>query len=215
MLNGIVAPARAGMIGFDTDTALTATTAAQLKAAGFAFAVRYLSRTSPQNPGDLSAPEAELILAAGLGLMLVQHCPRSGWLPSAERGLGCGQAAVGNAQAIGVPAGVSIGYDLEEVAAYATAADTLDDANEWQAATAAWSPMLYVGANQPLSGDDLYWRWRGRLYWRSASTVPDVPYRGYAMRQALMPSPVDGVAIDRNVVTGDAFGGVPSLLMPR
>ena len=81
-------------------------------------------------------------------------------------------------------------------------------------ANAGYLPGVYVGANQPLSGDDLYWRLRVTNYWKSASTVPDIPYRGYQMVQALAPSPVDGVAVDRDVILADNFGGVPAWLAP-
>jgi hypothetical protein len=42
--------------------------------------------------------------------------------------------------------------------------------------------------------------------------VPDIPYRGYQMVQALAPSPVNGIAIDRDVILADNFGGLPMWL---
>lgn len=205
-------PATAGMQGFDADTAIDAATAAALKQTGFGFAVRYLTRTVPAAPGDLSASELTTILNAGLAAMAVQHCPVAGWAPTAALGTNYGSAAVANAIAAGLPQGVSLWLDLEGVAPYATAADTIAYVNAWAAAVSGhYLPGLYVGANQPLSGDDLYWRLRVASYWKSASTVPAIPYRGYQMVQALAPSPVDGISLDRNVIMADSFGDVPIL----
>jgi hypothetical protein len=200
-----------GAQGFDSDTTIDQTSAIDLKGAGFAFAIRYLSRSTPQAPGDLSNVEAQTILNAGLALMAVQHVSRPGWAPNAALGTDYGDAAVANAALIGLPRGICLWLDLEEVAPYATAEDTIAYVNAWAAAVANGNfvPGLYVGANQPLSGDQLYWRLRLRNYWKSASTVPDIPYRGYQMVQALAPSPIDGIALDRDVVLADNFGGLP------
>jgi hypothetical protein len=207
----IVSAAARGAQGFDTDTALTPSSAGALTTTGFRFAVRYLSRAIPQAPGDLSVEEARTILGSGLALMAVQHCQRPGWLPSQALGEQYGATAEFNAQAIGLPPGVTLWLDLEGIAPYASAAETIAYVNAWtsQVAGAGYQAGLYVGANQPLNGDELYWRLKVTRYWRSASTVPDIPYRGYCMAQALAPSPIDGISVDRNVVMADAFGGLP------
>ena len=217
MLPGIVTAAVAGAQGFDCDSVLTAATAAQLRAAGFAFCLRYLSRTSPQHGGDLSATEAGLILAAGLALMPVQHVQRAGWMPSDALGAQYGIDAAANAREVGFPPGVNIWLDLEGVLQSAGAEDTIAYCNAWAAEVdgAGYVSGLYVGPNQPLTGDQLYWRLRTRHYWRSAAIVPDVPFRGFQMFQALAPSPVAGFAIDRDVVMPDAFGGSAFWLAPR
>ncbi len=214
---GNVAAGVPGAQAFDTDTVLSSSEAAALSATGFSCAIRYLSRTTQQNPGDLSAAEAQTILHAGLALMAVQHCPLPGWAPTAALGMQYGQVAAANADAAALPAGTSLWLDLEGVASWATAADTIAFVNAWTETVAAadYLPGLYVGANQPLGGDELYWRLKVTRYWRSASTVPDIPYRGYCMAQALMPSPIDGVVIDRDVVMADAFGGLPMWLAPE
>jgi hypothetical protein len=221
MSGGIAAAATAGAQGFDSDTTIDPGAAAALFAAGFRFAVRYLSRTTPQNPGDLGAPEVATILDAGLALMAVQHCPRSGWAPSAELGGSYGAAAAINARSVGLPPPITLWFDLEGVAAYATAADTIAHVNSWAGAVAAagYQPGIYVGANQPLTADELYWRLRVQRYWRSASIVPDISYRGYCMAQALAPSPIatgtaGAIAIDRDVTLADNFGDLPQWLAP-
>lgn len=216
LIGGAIASAAPGAQGFDADTALTAATGAALRATGFQFAIRYLSRTTPQNPGDLSPAEGRLILGAGLALMAVQHCPRPGWAPTSALGRQYGDAAIRNAAAAGLPVGISLWLDLEGVASYATSADTIAYVNQWAAVVAAagYTAGLYVGANQPLTGEELYWRLRVKQYWRSASIVPDIPYRGYCLAQALAPSPVDGISLDRDVVMADVFGGLPTWLAP-
>lgn len=216
MLPGTAAPAISGAQGFDSDSAIMATAAKALYAAGFRFAVRYLSRSSPQSSADLSLAEADAILGAGLALMPVQHVARPGWAPSAALGQQYGKAAAQNALLLEFPPGVTVWLDLEGVASYAAAADAIAYCNAWAAAVAleGYDPGLYVGANQPLSGDDLYWRLRVARYWKSASTVPAIPYRGYCMVQALAPSPVAGVAVDRNVIMADQFGGLPIWVRP-
>lgn len=208
-----VVPTTPGMQGFDTDTSLDIF-AQDLAAAGFGYAIRYLSRTIPENPSDLTADEVNTILSAKLGLMAVQHVPKPGWSPTGNLGNAYGQAAVTNAKAAGLPPGMSLWCDLEGVAPYTTAADTIAYVNGWAklVASAGYLPGLYVGANQPLSGDDLYWRLVVKRYWKSASTVPDIPYRGYCMVQALMPAPFAGVSIDRDVAMADNFGGVPMMV---
>jgi hypothetical protein len=157
-----------------------------------------------------------MILGAGLSLMAVQHCPLPGWAPTAALGMQYGQVATANAQTVGLPTGTSLWLDLEGVASWATSADTIAYVNAWTETVAAadYRPGLYVGANQPLTGDELYWRLKLTRYWRSASTVPDIPYRGYCMAQALAPSPIDGVSIDRDVAMADAFGGLPMWVAP-
>jgi hypothetical protein len=212
----MIAAATPGAQGFDSDTIIGPNLAPVLAGTGFQFAIRYLSRITPQNNGDLSAAEISAITGAGLALMAVQHVARPGWAPTIALGGAYGYVAATNAAAIGLPPGMTLWLDLEGVAPYASRADTIAYCNTWAGAVAAagYDPGVYVGANQPLTGDDLYWRLRLARYWKSASRVPDIPYRGYCMAQSLAPSPVDGIDLDRNVIMADAFGGLPSWLAP-
>ncbi len=93
-LFGMVAGAQPGAHGFDAATALNSHAAATFRQAGFAFCIRYLSRGLGQQPGDLTAAEAGLILDAGLALMAVQHVDEAGWRPSADLGASNGNDAV-------------------------------------------------------------------------------------------------------------------------
>lgn len=209
-MSASIAPVAAGAILADTDSVVSVSAAAALRAAGVAGIARYLSRATPQQRGDLSPEEAQTILGAGLSLFAVQHVPPPRrWLPSAERGQVYGMAAVANARDCGFPAGVTLALDLETPMPCAAEA-VIGYVNAWaqQVAAGGYEPMLYVGADCGLSGEQLYWDLALALYWRSASAVPDVPIRGYAMRQSL-PRVMAGIAVDLNAVAPDAFGAVP------
>ncbi|KJV27602.1 glycoside hydrolase domain-containing protein [Luteibacter yeojuensis] len=208
-----VRTAAAGLQGFDADTPITAATAKAFAASGFRFCVRYLSRTRPSK-GDLSSAELQGLLAAGLGVMAVQHVDTQGWSPSAELGMANGQAAAANATAAGLPIGVTVWLDLEGVAARTAKQDVIDYANAWFAelAAAGYEPGVYVGASCGLTGDDLYWRLQTKHYWRGGSKVPDLPHRGYQLVQRITTKAdiVNGIAIDRDVTYVDAFGDAPT-----
>jgi hypothetical protein len=217
-LAGTVAAAAAGVHGFDANTVLTAATAAGMRAAGFAFAVRYLSRAHGQQPGDLTEREASILLDAGLALMAVQHTAPAGWGPNAALGTSNGSDAAFNAKQVGLPAGVNVWLDLEGVNHVAAAADVIAYCNAWHAevAGAGYEPGIYVGASAILTGDQLFWRLKVKHYWKSGSNVPAIPQRGYQMVQHIaVGDTVAGVAIDRNVTMTDAFGGTVLWLAPE
>ncbi len=210
VLSGEIVHAVGGVQGFDTDARISAAAALAFRKSGFGFCVRYLSRATPQSARDLSHAEAEVILASGIGLMVVQHVLRAGWVPAAARGKQYGIGAATNARAVGLPPGVTVWLDLEGVRSGVDKADVIAYCNAWFApvVAAGYVPGLYVGANCGLDGDAVYWRLRTRHYWRSGSIVPELPHRGYQMVQRLTQTPdvVNGIAIDRNVTYIDAFG---------
>ncbi len=216
-LQGTIQSAPNGSVGFDTDTALTADTAAAFVAQGFQFAVRYLSRHPTESAGDLTTSEAQTILDSGLALMAVQHVAGEGWTPTQPLGQQNGQYAVQNAQAVGLPTGMQIWLDLEGVNATDTAANVEQYCNAWFAAvsSAGYVPGLYVGANCGLTGQELYQNLTVQYYWQSGSTVPAIPTRGYCMLQTISSTfVVDGVAYDRDLVQTDDLGSTPLWLTP-
>jgi hypothetical protein len=211
-LPGTIQAAPSGAHGFDCNTKLTANSAAGLRSAGFTYAIRYVTRSATPPAGDLSAAEARLILNAGLALMPVQHVAPAGWVPTEAKGKTNGVNAVSHVNAVGFPAGVNVWLDLEGVAHNAAAEATIDYCNAWfeEVSTAGFVPGIYVGANAILNGDQLYWRLKTRHYWKSGSTVPDIPERGYCMVQRIVNGDVvAGVGIDRNVTKLDNFGNSP------
>jgi hypothetical protein len=217
-LNGSVVAAGSGLHGFDTDVPLTHDTAAAFKRQGFEFCVRYLSRSTPQAGGDLSAAEAQAILDGGLSLMAVQHVMKAGWAPTTDLGTQFGTAAASNAQDVGFPAGVTVWLDLEGINSGVESDDVIAYCNAWFDAVAAagYEPGIYVGANCILSGDELFWRLRTKHYWRSGSTVPEIPHRGYQLVQRITAAPdvVNGIDIDRDLSMPDGLGGTALWLSP-
>jgi glycoside hydrolase-like protein len=215
-LIGKVIRAPAGAQGFDTDTVVSAQQAQQLRGAGFMFCVRYLSRAEGESSADLTPAEAGRILDAGLALMPIQHVARRGWVPTTELGTTYGKAAAANATAVGFPPGLNVWLDLEGVLGAVASEEVIRYCNAWffEVESAGFVPGLYVGAEAILTGDELYWRLRAKHYWRSASRVPPIPHRGYQMFQALAPSPVTGISIDRDVTKDDGFGEAVLWLAP-
>jgi hypothetical protein len=206
-----------GMRGFDANTPISTTTAKLFRAAGYNFAVRYVRRTT-HHDYDLTEAEAERILAAGLGLMIVQHVAPDGWHPTAELGRTYGETAALEARAVGYPTGGIIWCDLEGVARGTPAADVIGFCNFWFAAVreAGYDPGLYVGYAAGLTAEQLYHALAFRRYWSAYNLDRDLypAVRGVQMRQG--PYPRGGLAgipfeFDTNVILSDAMGDRPLL----
>ena len=207
-LPGSVQAAPSGALGFDADSIVTLATAKLFAAQSYKFCVRYLSLEAEQETRDLSPGEASNILAAGLALMPVQHVREQGWAPTAALGETTGANAAVNAMTVGFPAGVNVWCDLEGVAAGSSANDVIGYCNSWFATVSAagYVPGIYVGAQSILTGPQLY-DLKFEHYWKSESRVPAIPVRGYQMVQTMVPKPVNGIGIDKNVTQTDAKGG--------
>lgn len=208
-LPGNVVAAAPGLHGIDANTVLNATSCAAIKAAGFSFCIRYVSRQATLPPGDLSTQEATVILNAGLGLMPVQHVAQAGWSPSQALGTTNGQNAATHVRNIGFPPGVNVWLDLEGVKTSATHKSVIDYCNAWfaEVKNADFVPGVYIGARAILTGDEMFWRLQTKHYWKSGSTVPPIPQRGYQLIQKIIANDkVGGVSIDRNLTQNDAFG---------
>lgn len=199
----VVESAPAGAVGFDTDRKLDAKTAAAFAAAGFTFAVRYLSRTAPGKPSDLGPEEARAILEAGLALMVMQNVASAGWSPTPALGGQYGEAAAANARAAGLPDETCLWLVLEDVAEEAQARNIVGYCGAWcrAVAQAGYTPGLYVGADGGLNSAQLAAIQPCALYWRSGPKTPDVARYGYAMLQTINPAfSLDGVPYDRNAI---------------
>ena len=209
LLPGTVQPAAPNLKGFDTNTVLTAQKAAAFKQAGYSFCLRYLSRGNGQQSGDLSYTEAKAILDAGLALGAVQHVMSAGWSPTAELGTQYGTNAASNAASIGLPQGMNLWCDLEGIKSGTSAQTVIDYSNAWYEAVVAagYVPGIYVGADCILTGSQLYSDLKFQHYWKSLSTVPDIPNRGYQMIQGYVKDPVNGVYIDSDSTQDDLKGG--------
>jgi hypothetical protein len=203
---GRVAPARVGARGIDCVTVLTLATATALRADGAEFAVRYLNA--------LSSLEKGAILASGMAIQVVGgYSLRPGWSPSSGHGSSAGLDAVRLARALGLPAGLTVWYDLEGWVG--PSQNAVDDVNAWAdvVVKAGYEPGLYVGyADRPLTPDQL-WGLAVVRYWHSCSIVPNVSRRGYCMIQEAPPNQVlAGVQVDRDRVQADLLGDVPHWL---
>jgi Rv2525c-like, glycoside hydrolase-like domain len=209
-LNAKVTPAASGLIGWDTNAKVSAAVAKDFRSKGFSFCMRYLTRArGNENPGDLTEAEAATILQAGLWLGAVQHVAPEGWSATAALGAQYGANAAANARAIGLPAGLNLWLDLEGVSNTSSHQDVIDYCNNWFSAVdgAGYVSGVYVGANAVLTGDELFLRLRTMHYWRSGSSVPDIPHRGYQLIQHI-------AEIDRDVTRTDNLGGAALLLQP-
>lgn len=213
-LPGNVEAAPAGAQGFDCDVKLTAESASAFAAAGFRFAIRYLTRDDPESESDLTTEEALDILVAGLALMAVQHVAPAGWVPSAELGTEYGSWAAANAMQVGLPPGVSLWLDLEGIAAGTPGDEVVAYCNAWYASVAAagYVPGLYVGSGDILDRQGLA-ETHFELFWQSGGDVP-VPPRGYCLVQSIDGASLDGVAYDSDRVQADAAGNPPFWLAP-
>lgn len=211
-----------GTVGFDCNATIDADSAQRLFRHGYRFAVRYVRRGSAA-PNDISAAEIATLHSAGLAVMPVQHVTPRPWVPTQQLGLTYGYAAVDGARGAGIPPGVTLWLDLEDVAAGSSAEDTIAFCNAWydQARAAGYEPGVYVGWNPGLGPSDLYRRLKFTHYWAAFNLNRDQypAIRGAQMQQA-EPTPADIPAgglrfpIDTNLVTGDALGGVPTAYAP-
>jgi hypothetical protein len=206
-LPGQVQSAPDGARGFDCDFVLKGATLTAL-AKHFDFCVRYVSLKAGGPfvaDDDITETEATAILQAGLAIMPVQHVFNPGFFPNGPRGAVIGTRAADNAKAAGFPASVNLWLDLEGINAAAAAADVIAYAN------ACFVPGVYVGANAILDGAQLFNALKFQHYWKSGSTVPQIPVRGYQMIQTIPghATTVDGIALDLDLdlTHTDALGG--------
>ena len=214
-LNGKVILAPDGSKGFDCNTVVSQQAAKVFKAAGYDFAIRYVGRHEMAS-FDIHTKEAEGILAAGLGLMLVQHVKRPPWIPSGPLGVAYGAFAALSAQAIGYVVGATIWCDLEGVAHGVPATETIAFCNNWidQVGHAGFTPGLYVGFDCGLTAIDLYAHLRFEHYWNAYNGNVTPVVRGFQMQQHTQQT-LAGITFDPNTVKKDALGMLPLILAPE
>ncbi len=182
-----VRPIPDGSKGFDANQRLTDATAQAAKAHGYTFVIRYVRRATP-HAFDLDRVEATLILAAGLGLLAVQHVEsEASWAPTWDKGAANGHTAVVEAIAAGLPAGATVACDLEGVAPGTDPEQVIQYSNRWYDAVKAggFLPCLYVGWHCGLTPDQLYKRLRFQRYWGALNLNTDQfpSVRGLCLKQ--------------------------------
>jgi hypothetical protein len=195
-------------VGFDTlNVASAAANAARLRSTGLTFAMVYVEKASRAMVLDL--------LQNQIDVCFLSEARVRGW--SAETGAQDGQRAAAAMLALGVPANVSLGCDME--AGVPDEPTAIAYANGWYQAArveglAVEAPDLYVGADSGfVSADNLYYRVDFRRYHRSGSIVPNISVRNYCCYQL---TPFDqvvmSVQLDYDVMQVDAKGGTLTLL---
>lgn len=202
-LAGNIEKAPAGLLGFDCASKLTPSIIRKFveDPDGFKFCLRYLSLRDQRVNVDLSVQEAENILDAGLALSPVQRVRFAGWVATGELGTTTGKNAAQNAKFIGFPPGINVWLDLEGVKSGTPAANVKVYCNNWfdEVAKEGYVPGIYVGAGAILTGSQLA-NLKFEHYWKSGSTVPDIPGRGYQLIQTIPNPPIGeprhGITID-------------------
>ena len=204
-LPGQIEDAASSVSGFDSDAVLSPESAQQFFSQGYRFCLRYLAHA--QASLNLSGQEAADILNSGLALMPVQHVRAAGWSPDQDLGQQDGREAVSLAQTIGFPAGVNVWCDLEEVNTSSKMRDVLDYCRAWYRAVGAsgYLPGLYIGTGTLLTGQQLF-DLPFRHYWRSSSSVPELPKRGYQLIQFSPTIQLNGISVDLDVALPDNRG---------
>jgi hypothetical protein len=220
LLDGHVYTSPDGVRGFDADHTISPQAAAAFHAYGYRFCLRYVGRLK-SNKKDLTRSEATGLLAAGLGLMPVQHvASEKAWTPTPDKGASYGAFAAAEVARIGIPPGVTVWCDLEGVAPGTDPADVIEYCNRWHAAVAGagFVPGLYVGWQAGLDATQLYQDLRFTHYWGAYNLNADEApaKRGVQMRQAERKKkdtvPGFNFLFQTDRVQGDALGGRPTLL---
>src|SRR5437867_4842271 len=117
VLDGHVFTVPDGVRGFDANLIIPPNAAAAFIQRGYRFCVRYVRRQTVHD-FDLTPDEADGLIGAGLGLMVVQHVEsETAWTPTAAKGAANGDVAATEAQQIGIPPGGMVWCDLEGVTA--------------------------------------------------------------------------------------------------
>lgn len=209
----VVKQAAAGAKGGDFNTVLSAQICKEAIESGLSFVIRYIPRTAALVAGNLTSAEIQTILTSGLGLSAVMHCPLPGWEPSAELGETYGQFCADYCKSIGLPGGMNIWLDLEEVSSAATAEDTIAYCQAWYSKVAEgnYLPALYVGWGNGLTPDELYKSTSFRSYWNGYNYDDGVSVRGFQIEQQTQ-KVLNGVSYDPDIVSTDLLGDLPIFL---
>ena len=194
----------------DTSTKLTAYEAAALYQAGVRSVWRYVF-FGPPRAGDLDAAELQLLLAAGLTVMVVQHVRNPGWTATADQGDADGQVAVANAMKAGYQSAggaLSLAVDLE--GCKSPHADQYAMAWCAQARAGGYLPVCYIGFASGMTSADLDRLGPDVALWCDFAplSLRPSPQRGYALHQQAQTT-LCGVGVDVDaILVPDALVGL-------
>jgi DNA-binding beta-propeller fold protein YncE len=240
---GVPRPAAPGLTGLDMSSPITARRIAwlktherQLAAMGIrgkvSFIGRYVSVGAHQKQDrDLSRAEVKLILGGGYSLAVFQRALANGpnnWLMAdSVTGQTIGRNAVANARTVGLPRGMQIFLDIENINPQASHSDVAGYCNAWAAQVRAggYSPGLYfgmgLGENYGLTGTEFDGLAVDR-FWRTGMALPVPTTRGFAAVQfdpplfelPLSPREDPAFQVDVDVTQPDLRGDSITLLSP-
>ena len=204
------------IIGFDCNTKLSYKMARKFKIIDMNFVIRYVGRYKMNTKIDIDKIEKNNILKAGLDLGIVQHCPgKPGIIPSGKLGKTWGINAREFSKKVEYKKDCIVYLDLENVNIKFKNKQQLiyDYINYWaEEVIKYYTPGIYVGYNGFMSSQQLYYKLKFIMdYWKSCSFVPNIYRRGYAMKQEAH-SPMFGIPIDKNTLTGDKLGRFPQFM---
>lgn len=206
-LKGMLSTAPDGTMVFDCNAPLSGSQCRAMLADGYAAAIRYVPRVNRASY-DLSRNEAELILASGLGVGIVQHVGREGWDASAEKGKLYGATAAAQVLDMGFPKGMQVWCDLEGVDPNDNDPDVIAFCTEWHDAVdeVGLEAGLYVGWRTLLNSNQLY-NLPFQHYWSAYNLNRDEfpAVRGVQMKQELQKE-AHGVTFDPDIVSADKLG---------
>lgn len=154
---------------------------------------------------DINVDRVAGIMAAGLGLWLVQHCLMPGWTATAMLGRQLGNNARRNAMLAGYLSGAHLALDLEGCASVGQ--PVIDYVNAWcEAVRDDFAPLLYVGYSTGLNAQQLYEAFPAiHCYW-SDFGPRQVSTRGFAVKQHTEVS-FAGIRVDPDTTQADLLGG--------
>ena len=150
-------------------------------------------------------------LEAGLAVMWFQGYWEPAWTGGESGARRRAEQAVTLLQTWRVPVGTCLWLDSEAWPSGVSATDASAWITAWATAVTAGhlSPGLYVGANQPLNGEELWALPAIHRYWRSAGDVPTPSVRGYQLVQTAVNQVFNGFSVDTDEPQRDHLGGTP------
>jgi hypothetical protein len=190
--------------GFDCVTVMDQTRASALKAAGMAFAIRYL--------GSVTATELNIILNAGLLFMPVTFSRAPGWVPTVGMGTADGQTDVQHLTSASIPKGCTVWIDLEGTAGGPQAVADWVNERATVIQSAGYDVGLYVGSGDALNSQQLYSLAQIDRYWKSLSDVPTPAGCGFCMMQLYKTITLAGTEIDVDCIQYDMRDRLPLMV---
>jgi hypothetical protein len=189
----------------DASVVVTASTSAKLAAEGYVGIIRTLAyKAGASEATDLHADELAWHLANGLWVAVYQRVRLPGWKPIECDGYEDAEAAMLEAQKIGLPYGMHIWQDLEGVGG--DAADVPNYCKQWADGIASYGAALYVGYQTLLTPEQLHELPHDRYGSDAGHRL--VAVSGVCWNQG-KPFVLDGITFDSGEMQADLLGRLP------